>query len=396
MRHILLTILICFCSATFAVEPDSVIVAVDSACVTEPDTMVVAERPATFKEKAKHNFFTVLSRIQHKLFDVDTFYIEPQHYKFQTMMQSNFSYEAYRITDNEGNSIRFTPKPSMKVGPYVCWGILGYGLSIDMLHLKGKDNRQEFDMSFYTLPMGFDLFYRKSGNEYRITDVKFANHHDASVLNGCSFNGIKSSVVGLNAYYIFNHRRFSYPAAFNQSTKQKVSAGSALAGIGYTRHSLDVDWSKLNILTEVIMGEDFADEFTGEKTFEHVTYTDLSLSGGYGYNWVFPKNWLFCSSLSLALSYKRSISNSSKGINGIVDNFVESLTFRDFKFTNLTIDGVGRFGVVWNDNRWFAGANFIMHAYNYSKANFYTNNIFGSFNIYAGFNFGVKKKYRKQ
>lgn len=40
-------------------------------------------------------------------------------------------------------------------------------------------------------------------------------------------------VLNLTGYYTFNHRRFSYPAAFTQSYIQRRSAGSWLAGISY-------------------------------------------------------------------------------------------------------------------------------------------------------------------
>lgn len=68
---------------------------------------------------------------------------------------------------------------------------------------------------------------------------------------------MKSSVKGFNLYYIFNHRKFSYPAAYAQSTVQRRSAGSWLAGIGYTRHTLEVDWEKLEDVVVDKMGEKF-------------------------------------------------------------------------------------------------------------------------------------------
>lgn len=114
-----------------------------------------------------------------------------------------------------------------------------------------------------------------------------------------------------------------------------------------------------------------------------IKYTDVSLSGGYAYNWVFARGWLAAASLSMALGYKRSYSDTNH----------ETFTFKDFSFHNFNLDGVGRFGIVWNNMRWFAGASTIIHTYNYNKPNFSTNNIFGSLNIYAGFNFGrIKKK----
>ena len=46
---------------------------------------------------------------------------------------------------------------------------------------------------------------------------------------------------GLNLYYIFNNRRFSYPAAFSQSTNQRRSAGSFIIGFSVSAHNLDFD-----------------------------------------------------------------------------------------------------------------------------------------------------------
>jgi hypothetical protein len=67
-----------------------------------------------------------------------------------------------------------------------------------------------------------------------------------------------------------------------------------------------------------------------------------------------------------------------------------------FSFSNLNIDGIGRFGLVYNNMRWYAGTSMIIHTYNFRRSHFYTNNTFGSLNIYVGCNFGLKKKYRKK
>jgi hypothetical protein len=103
---------------------------------------------------------------------------------------------------------------------------------------------------------------------------------------------------------------------------------------------------------------------------------------GYAYNWVFAKNWLFCSSLSLALAYKRTRGEtySSKDI---------------LNLNNVNIDGIGRFGLVYNNMRWYAGASVIARAYNYHKSRFAANNIFGSLNMYVGYNFGARSRYKK-
>ena len=46
--------------------------------------------------------------------------------------------------------------------------------------------------------------------------------------------------------------------------------------------------------------------------------------------------------------------------------------------------------------RWYTGISVIAHTNNYHKDRFATENVFGSLNIYAGINFGLKKKYKKK
>ena len=202
------------------------------------------------------------------------------------------------------------------------------------------------------------------------------------------FDGLNVGITGISASYIFNHKRFSYPAAFNQSTVQRRSVGSPLAGFGYTRHSIDLDFNRLRQVVEKNVTND--DPY-GQKAqldsglmFNSVRYTNISLSGGYAYNWVFAHNWLLAASLSLALGYKKSEGDLQKD---------EKTILRDFSFRNVAFDGTGRLGLVWNDTKWFAGMSAIFHSYNYHKSQFKANTYFGSINIYGGFNFDRKRHH---
>jgi hypothetical protein len=214
-----------------------------------------------------------------------------------------------------------------------------------------------------------------------LRNASLGGNVDASPLNGQPFDGIRAGITGFNVYYIFNHGRFSYPAAFSQSTIQKISCGSWLAGVGYTRHSLEFDHNSLQTLINEKMGPQ-AVELDSALMFDNVRYYDVSLSGGYAYNWVFAKNCLFCASLSVALAYKNSHGETV------------SKEERGFDFHNFNIDGIGRFGVVWNNTQWYAGASAIVRSYNYHKSRFSANNIFGNLNFYVGYNFGKRKRYK--
>lgn len=103
---------------------------------------------------------------------------------------------------------------------------------------------------------------------------------------------------GLNLYYIFNNRRFSYPAAFSQSTNQRCNAGSFIAGFSVSTHNLNFDYTKLPEIIQETMNP-------GMKV-KHIKYTNISLNAGYAYNWVFARNCLACLSFNPAVAYKTS------------------------------------------------------------------------------------------
>lgn len=164
-----------------------------------------------------------------------------------------------------------------------------------------------------------------------------------------------------------------------------------LAGIGYTSHSLSLDYESLkNTVKENLQAypDVHADEIEVDSDFDFksVKYESFSLSVGYAYNWVFMRNCLFSASLSAAVAYKKTKSDIKH----------HNATLSDFNFKNFNLDGIGRFGIVWNNDTWYAGANTVLHAYNYRKSRFSASSYFGSLNVYAGLNFGIKRKYKKK
>lgn len=317
---------------------------------------------------------------------IDTNYIEPQHYNYAAMIQNTNTYEVYRISNKKGYSVTFAPEWSYKIGPYFGWRwiFLGYTLDINHIDLNGDDKqRQEFDVSLYTNLFGIDLYYRKSGDDYKIKRSHLGDGVDTKPLKGEPFHGFRSSVKGFNIYYILNHHKFSYPAAFSQSTVQRRSAGSPLLGFAYTVHKISIDWTQLQkIIDEKIPDQDFVSPVLPERQSFNMKYADVSLSAGYGYNWVFAKNCLLSISMSAALAYKYS-----KGGDD------ETLTMKPkFSFHNFGFDGIGRFGLVWNNTKWYAGVNSTLNMFNYNKSEVSLNTVFGNLNFYFGLNFGRKKE----
>ena len=327
-----------------------------------------------------------LKRLISSFSDQDTNYVEPQHYNWALMLQSVTTYDYYRLSTQgaDGQSISFSPQMDVRMGPYFGWRwiFLGYTVDLRNLNIFNKSPKFELDASIYSARFGADIFYRRTVNDYIIRNVDMGPNVDTKALKGVPFDGLKVSITGVNLYYIFNYKHFSYPAAFAQSTCQKISCGSWMAGLAYLNNSIDFDYDRLQALAKQHLGQEV--QLDSNMNFNAIKYRNFSASAGYAYNWVFARNWLFCSSLSLALAYKKSYSENEKR------------NAQGFDFGNFNIDGIGRFGLVWNNTRWYAGASAIVRAYNYRKSRFAANNVFGDFNVYVGLNFGPREPYKKK
>ena len=85
-------------------------------------------------------------------------------------------------------------------------------------------------------------------------------------------------MANIAGYYTFNHRRFSFPAAFMQSYVQRQSAGSWLAGISYQGGSIKTT-NKLKARNP-------------NAPDVRIYVGHFGVGGGYGYNWVLGRRWL--------------------------------------------------------------------------------------------------------
>ena len=309
--------------------------------------------------------------------DFDTTYISPNRYNYALMLDHFTNYEYYSV-GNDDQRLRFSPNPHNKIGAYFGWRWIFLGWAVDTDWLYGKKSKKkrgtEFDLSLYSSKLGVDIFYRSTGNDYKIHKVSGFSDEIPSNYSE-DFNGLKVKMKGLNLYYFFYNRRFSYLSAFSQSTNQRCNAGSFIAGFSVSTHNLNFDYTKLPEIIQETMNP-------GMKV-KHIKYTNISLNAGYAYNWVFARNCLACLSFNPAVAYKTSRIEKTEEREA------------DDWYKNFNIDFILRAGVVYNNSKYFVGTSFVGRTYDYYKNSFSLNNGFGTLQIYAGFNFYLKKEYRK-
>lgn len=183
--------------------------------------------------------------------------------------------------------------------------------------------------------MRFDVYTRKFGFETelsRITTLEGPFHLDFTGEDTTvSFDldlpegFVTQTNFFLSGYYVFNHRRFSYPAAFTQSFIQKRSAGSFIAG------------ANLGI-SELTVGDS-----TKNAELFNVANFYISLGIGYGYNVVLPHNWLIHVS---AIPYLIVRNKAKCRFAGNVEDW--QTKFPQFLF-------IARAAAIRSWDRWFAG-----------------------------------------
>ena len=301
----------------------------------------------------------------------DTTYIEPQHYKFQAMLQMSSMFQQFTLYQDDVHKLSLSPDVNTRIGPYVGYSLIFLGYTLQLNNLYIGNNKKTFNLSLYTSLIGADIFINNN-NKFKIKDIISADATSgiADAMYNVEFGGFNVNYWGFNTYYIFNHRRHGYPAAYNQSTCQKRSAGSPLVGFGFGRYNMEMDWQQLdNLIAHHVPS--YTPQFADGNYTESVKYDRYSLYGGYSYNWAFARNWMMGGSATLALSYNKGGSETFR-----LDNI-----FRDFKFDNLRVDGISRLAVVWNNTRLFAGLMAKVDSYTYSKARFKVNNINASISI---------------
>ena len=309
---------------------------------------------------------------------IDTTYISPNLYNLTFMLEHSTWYEHYRLGNNDrqnSQQLNFSPTLGTKLGIYFGWRWIFLGYTFDVEDLFGnnenKSKKKEMSLNLYSSKFGVDLYYRKTGSDFKLRS--YEGFHPNGRFKEMSFDGLQSNIIGLNAYWIFNHKKFSYPAAYSQSTNQRRSAGSFMAGFSYSRHKISFDYTKL---PEILFNQ-----LKPSLKFSHIKYSDYSFGFGYGYNWVFAKNWVSNLSLLPGIGYKKAKIDDQ--------DFRSESWIKDINFDLIT-----RAGIVYNNAKYFMGASLVLHTYDYRKPNLSVTNSFGTLRIYAGFNFWKKKEYR--
>ena len=149
---------------------------------------------------------------------------------------------------------------------------LAIALTLNPDKLRGIYDDYELNLEYHGNMISLDFNYLRATS--LTGDIRLGN------IDHLNENALRMNIVNASAYYVFNHRKFSYPAALYQNYYQRRSAGSWLAG-------LSVQAGSVKTTAELKERNPLAPEV-------HLKFANVALGGGYGYNLVLGKRsqWL--------------------------------------------------------------------------------------------------------
>lgn len=380
MKKIFISYIYIVSALTASAQADSV-----SADCISSDSLIVCDTVASaMMPKKKPNWFKRAYNFAEKIFspERDTLYVDTQdQYNWCAEVQLTSRFEMFQLDAGDDFTIKVSPKIRTRVGPFFGWRFAFLGYNIDLKSVFMNSDDTDLSASIYSAAFGLDLFYRRVGGNYNVRNLIIDGVDYSKLLEGKPFDGIKVGMTRISFYYVTNYKHFSHQAAYSQANRQLRSAGSPIFGLSYAHNRMSMNWEKL---AELVNTDN--SEYTSNTLYGTQKNDEFSLTGGYGYNWVFAKNWLAGAELTGSIGYllqhtnadiKRSEKESYSFLN----------TLESFTRKNIAFNGTMRVAVLYNNGPWFVGTQGYLFYYQYGNGVAMTRNLLGSAYLYVGYNF---------
>jgi hypothetical protein len=219
---------------------------------------------------------------------VDRNYIDAPEKPWQIIVKGNINQSDLKMNAS-GNIdfISYTAEPRLKTDPsrYIgLWaGYRGYGLGYTIN--TGGDRGSYFTIGATGGAYGVNVRFHSFENSAPTIRLKFSIDGESDDTNldeeeAALEDPIRVRTIIADAYYMFNGKRFSYAAAYDQSVIQKRSAGSLMAGAMYYHGNIDFATKSNAELIYLMRG------------LGKVKLWQGSVGAGYAYNWVPVKGLL--------------------------------------------------------------------------------------------------------
>tara|TARA_R110001592_G_scaffold88812_6_gene261436 strand:+ start:5412 stop:6452 length:1041 start_codon:yes stop_codon:yes gene_type:complete len=236
------------------------------------------------------------------------------------------------LNSNTNQTARFAPAAITSLGGgvnYKWFGLaLAYGLpsTAENNTKYGKTRRFDAQFNIYTRSFGVDVIFQNYNGFYLENPNSFTTWDKKEFPQ---LPSMQSASLGVGGYYFFNHKKFSYKAAYVRNTVQNKSAGSFLLG-GY--YSLDYagfeDGSYERDTITSFIPKELPQHVIDSFDIKAFSSSSFGVSLGYTYTLIFLKKWFVNASLAPGFGAKNLRVFNSVGENETKAGVVSRLTLR--------------------------------------------------------------------
>ncbi|MCM1077093.1 MAG: DUF4421 domain-containing protein [Bacteroides sp.] len=186
---------------------------------------------------------------------------------------------------------------------------IGYMWNIDKL-FERNTNRRTFNFDFTC--SRFFVNYNKVSSEGGMILTRFGEYNNGKGIH-YHFDDVSVTTSNLDAYYFFNHYKYSHAAAYTFSKYQLRTAGTAIVGLNLGEQDISMNFSNLP--------PDMLKELPLDSPHYRFHYRDIAVLGGYARNWALkPRRWLLNMTIMGALGYKRTYEDATDGARNMIAN----------------------------------------------------------------------------
>lgn len=259
----------------------------------------------------------------------DTCYVQGTGKRWKTIVKNENWADSYAFNFRHDMPMRLMGDIYCNLGLYLHYMAVSVGYTLDMSNIIGNQPilHKKFSLGFSCSL--FSVEFNQTENTGGSYVRKFGKYNKGHLFKE-KFPGVSMSLMEIDAYYFFNHRKYSQGAAYSYAKYQKRSAGSAIAGFTYGDRDITLDLRTLP--------EKLHPYLTIPAKKYRFHYNNYCIMAGYGYNLVFGNNWIYNITVTPTIGLNRCYDNSLEG-----------------KQDMLSLGVKGRTSLTWNINDIFMG-----------------------------------------
>ena len=250
--------------------------------------------------------------------NVDTLYVKDYSHLLTMRLFGSSKFNAFRIGANDGSpDLVFKPNNKINMGIGASYRRFTINLGFGIPFVNNDDAR--YGRTRYLDAQANLLSPERATNLFlQVFKGYYIDSHDRQEVGWpdqvteLPYRGdLNEFNVGISSMRVYNSRRFSYRAAFNQDAWQRRSQGSTMLGGYALYYRIRADSS--------LVPTTLARRFDNEVQLRKGDFADGGVMGGYAYTLVHKEHWFVTGSLALGLG----LSTQRVVIDGPDDNTAE-------------------------------------------------------------------------